>query len=71
MKKMLDLITEEVTKAFTACGYDEKYAKVTLSERYWSLDMRLSVWRMEESCLKEMRRQCAARIFICVRQRES
>ena len=33
MKKMLDLITEEVTKAFTACGYDEKYAKVTLSNR--------------------------------------
>jgi len=33
MKKILDLITEEVTKAFTACGYDEKYAKVTLSNR--------------------------------------
>lgn len=33
MKKILDLITDEVTKAFTACGYDEKYAKVTLSNR--------------------------------------
>lgn len=33
MKKFLDLITEEVTKAFTECGYDAKYAKVTLSNR--------------------------------------
>ena len=33
MKKFLDLITEEVTKAFTECGYDAKYAKVTLSKR--------------------------------------
>ncbi len=33
MKKILDLITDEVTKAFAACGYDEKYAKVTLSNR--------------------------------------
>ncbi|MCF2641102.1 arginine--tRNA ligase [Roseburia hominis] len=33
MKKVLDLITEEVKGAFLACGYDEKYAKVTLSNR--------------------------------------
>jgi arginyl-tRNA synthetase len=33
MKKILDLITDEVTKAFTECGYDAKYAKVTLSNR--------------------------------------
>lgn len=33
MKKILDLITEEVTKAFTDCGYDEKYGRVTLSNR--------------------------------------
>ena len=33
MKKILDLITDEVTKAFVECGYDEKYAKVTLSNR--------------------------------------
>ena len=33
MEKMLDLITGEVTKAFIACGYDEKYARVTLSNR--------------------------------------
>ena len=33
MKKILDLITDEVTKAFTGCGYDAKYAKVTLSNR--------------------------------------
>ncbi len=33
MKKILDLITEEVTKAFEECGYDKKYAKVTLSNR--------------------------------------
>ena len=33
MKKLLDLISEEVTKAFVECGYDEKYGKVTLSNR--------------------------------------
>jgi len=33
MKKILDLISEEVTKAFVECGYDEKYGKVTLSNR--------------------------------------
>ena len=33
MKRILDLITDEVTKAFTECGYDAKYAKVTLSNR--------------------------------------
>ena len=33
MKKLLDLITEEVTKAFVEQGYDEKYGKVTLSNR--------------------------------------
>ena len=33
MKKILDLITDEVTKAFAECGYDAKYAKVTLSNR--------------------------------------
>ena len=33
MKKILDLITDEVTKAFTECGCDAKYAKVTLSNR--------------------------------------
>ena len=33
IKKILDLITDEVTKAFTDCGYDAKYGKVTLSNR--------------------------------------
>lgn len=33
MKKILDLITDEVTKAFTECGYDAKYGRVTLSNR--------------------------------------
>lgn len=33
MKKILDLITEEVAAAFTASGYDRKYGKVTLSNR--------------------------------------
>lgn len=33
MKKILDLITEEVTRAFSGCGYDAKYGKVTLSNR--------------------------------------
>lgn len=33
MKKLVDLITEEVTNAFTAAGYDAKYGKVTLSNR--------------------------------------
>lgn len=33
MKKILDLITDEVTKAFCGCGYDARYGKVTLSNR--------------------------------------
>ncbi len=33
MKKFLSVITDEVTKAFVECGYDAKYAKVTLSNR--------------------------------------
>lgn len=33
MKKILDLIAEEMKTAFTACGYDESYAKVVLSNR--------------------------------------
>ena len=33
MKKILDLITEEVTKAFVQAGYEEKYGKVTISNR--------------------------------------
>ena len=34
MKKLLDLISEEVTKAFVECGYDEKYGKVL--DGYWN-----------------------------------
>jgi arginyl-tRNA synthetase len=33
MKILIDLITDEVTKAFTDNGYDGKYGKVTLSNR--------------------------------------
>lgn len=33
MKKLMDQITEEVTKAFTDAGYDAKYGRVTLSNR--------------------------------------
>lgn len=33
MKKLLDLITEEVAKAFVSQGYDEKYGKVSPSNR--------------------------------------
>lgn len=33
MKKILDLITAEITQAFVDCGYDAKYGKVTLSNR--------------------------------------
>lgn len=33
MKKILDEITEVVSKAFKECGYDEKYGKVTVSNR--------------------------------------
>ena len=34
MKKILDRITDEVKTAFTACGYDEKYAKFTYKHKY-------------------------------------
>lgn len=33
MKKLLDLITDEVKAVFKGCGYDETYAKVSLSNR--------------------------------------
>lgn len=33
MKKILDLIAAEMKSAFTACGYEESYAKVVLSNR--------------------------------------
>ena len=33
MKKILDIITDEMKKAFAANGYDENFAKVTLSNR--------------------------------------
>lgn len=33
MKKLLDMITAEITSVFIDCGYDESYAKVTLSNR--------------------------------------
>ena len=33
MKKIIDEITEVVEKAFKECGYDEKYGKVTVSNR--------------------------------------
>lgn len=33
MKKLLDLITDEMVAAFEKAGYDKKYAKVTLSNR--------------------------------------
>ena len=33
MKKMLDQITVELERAFEACGYEARYAKVTISNR--------------------------------------
>jgi arginyl-tRNA synthetase len=33
MNTIMDLITEELQSAFKTCGYDESYAKVTLSNR--------------------------------------
>lgn len=33
MKKLIDLIKEEITNAFVACGFDEKYGMVSLSNR--------------------------------------
>lgn len=33
MKKILDLITEEVKKSFEACGYDPSHGRTTLSNR--------------------------------------
>ena len=33
MKKLLDLMSEEFAKAFASCGYDGKYAKVSISNR--------------------------------------
>lgn len=33
MKKILDMIADELVEAFVACGYDSKYARVTISNR--------------------------------------
>ena len=33
MKKILDSITEEVSEAFVACGYEDKYGRVSISNR--------------------------------------
>ena len=33
MKKIIDLIAEELAEAFEKAGYDKAYAKVTLSNR--------------------------------------
>ena len=33
MKKMVDLIGQELAEAFEKAGYDPSYAKVTLSDR--------------------------------------
>ena len=33
MKKIMDLIANELAAAFEAAGYDKEYAKVTLSNR--------------------------------------
>lgn len=33
MKKVLDLISQEVMNAFESCGYDASYGKVGISNR--------------------------------------
>ena len=33
MKTMIELITDKIKEAFIQCGYDEKYARVTISNR--------------------------------------
>ena len=33
MKKILEVLEQELKAAFAACGYEEKFAKVVLSNR--------------------------------------
>ena len=33
MKRIMELMADKIKEAFTECGYDEKYAKVTVSNR--------------------------------------
>jgi arginyl-tRNA synthetase len=33
MKKIIDILTDEIKNIFQELGYDEKYAKVTISNR--------------------------------------
>ena len=33
MKKVLEVITDKVAEAFTACGYEDKYGRVSISNR--------------------------------------
>ena len=50
MKKILDLITGEVTQAFVDCGYDAKYGKVTFPIDRISVNISATErWRRQRS----------------------
>ena len=49
MKKLINLISEEVTKAFVSAGYDEKYGKVTLSNRTFVSSSVTEQWQRQKS----------------------
>ena len=50
MKKLINLISEEVTKAFVSAGYDEKYGKVTLqTDRTFVSSSVTEQWQQQKS----------------------
>ena len=53
MKKILDLLSAEVAKAFAAAGYDEKYARVSIPTVRTSVNISVTEpWRQRKSTTK-------------------
>ena len=45
MKKILELMEQELRAAFTACGYEEKFARVVLTGRICANTSATEPWR--------------------------
>lgn len=55
MKKILDLISEEVVKAFEEAGYSADFAKVTLSNRPDLCEYQCKVHWQQQKPTKKLR----------------
>lgn len=55
MKKILDIISEEIGKAFENAGYEKTLGKVTLSNRPDLCEYQCNGRWRELSCIKKLR----------------